>query len=163
MNSINKNQFLLNFFNTKSVICLMNKRLPATDVMQKIISFTDGKFNFKKFNKFLVYNIFDAIENNDIQWVDEIIQKDKSKINAKDDHDNTPLHRAAIQGRTEIVQWLLFFGANYNEQNKLGETPLDCAQQKGHTEIAQLLMIKKREQEEAWQIMFYDTDTDDEY
>ena len=48
---INNKEFARNFFNTKCIVCLMNKNLPEKDIIQNIISFADGKFDFKEFNK----------------------------------------------------------------------------------------------------------------
>jgi len=79
----------------------------------------------------------------------------------KDENGNTPLHVAAQEGQTEIVDilttepdcsglgnWLYsFFYAvtlpNKNEQNNDGNTPLHCAIESGHTGAAECLLQKK--------------------
>lgn len=56
------------------------------------------------------------------------------------DNGNTPLHIAAWNGYTEIVQLLLTAPAiDKTLKNKSGQTALDLAKQNNHTEIVQLL------------------------
>ena len=46
-------------------------------------------------------------------------------VNAKDEDENTPLHRAAYYGHKEIVVLLIAKGADVNVKNDVGYTPLD--------------------------------------
>ena len=51
-------------------------------------------------------------------------------VNAKDDQGynlETPLHKAAFWGNTEIIEFLIAKGAEVNVKNKDGKTPLDWA------------------------------------
>jgi len=49
------------------------------------------------------------------------------------------LHKAALEGRTVVVQQLLEKGANLEATNKNSSTVLQCAAQQGHREVVQLL------------------------
>ena len=51
----------------------------------------------------------------------------------------TPLHKAAAVGRTEIVQMLLAAGANAALTDKFDKTPEQHAKRMGHKEIAKIL------------------------
>ncbi len=50
---------------------------------------------------------------------------------------NTTLHSAAADGRTEIVQYLLGRGADVNAENRGGQTPFALAQRAGHNGIVE--------------------------
>ena len=61
-------------------------------------------------------------------------------VNAKGKNGWTPLHRAAIYGRKEIVELLIAKGAEVNaKDNRLRKTPLDVAIMRKHPEIPDLL------------------------
>ena len=55
-------------------------------------------------------------------------------------NNDTPLHRASLDGRTPIVKLLIDKGASVNITAKYGFTPLHCAAQEGHLAAAQLLV-----------------------
>jgi ankyrin repeat protein len=61
-------------------------------------------------------------------------------VNAKDDHEWTPLHSAAFNGHKEIVKLLIAKGAEVNAKAGNGMTPLRYVAQEGHKEIAELLI-----------------------
>ena len=63
-----------------------------------------------------------------------------SKVNALDNHDNTPLHLAAFTGHDEAITLLIKAGAELDVVNKNGDTPLDLAERQGHSEAARLLI-----------------------
>ena len=52
-------------------------------------------------------------------------------VNAYDDERRTPLHRAAADGRTEVVRTLLRNGARHGARGMLNETPLHAAAEQG--------------------------------
>ena len=60
-------------------------------------------------------------------------------MNGKEYFGNTPLHFAAYNGHTAIVEALITAGAVVNQANDYIETPLHLADQKGHTEIVEIL------------------------
>ena len=57
---------------------------------------------------------------------------------------NTPLHYAATNGRTEIVDELTLRDACINAQDKNGETPLHLASRHARTETARMLIQARR-------------------
>ena len=65
-----------------------------------------------------------------------------------DEYDQTPLHSAALNGRTEIAKLLLEKKAEVDARDKDERTPLHFAAQEGHTEIVEwqnlLLILKKK-------------------
>ena len=54
---------------------------------------------------------------------------------------NTPLHLAAIMGRTEIIALLLHAGATIEPKNTDGNTPLQVAELNKHKDCVQLLLL----------------------
>ena len=48
-------------------------------------------------------------------------------VYTKDDHEYTPLHWAAMEGRKEVAELLIAAGANVNAKDVDGSTPLDLA------------------------------------
>lgn len=61
------------------------------------------------------------------------------------DNGSTPLERAAYNGHTELVQFLLGIGANVKLSRPDKTTPLYVACQNGHSEIVKLLLSYKAE------------------
>ena len=55
----------------------------------------------------------------------------------------TPLHEAAANGHTSLVDLLVACGADINSRSKGGHTPLHLAAKGGHPEAAQLLLSYK--------------------
>lgn len=51
----------------------------------------------------------------------------------------TPLHRAAMLGKVDIVRYLLEKGANLHVKDLNGRTALDCAIMMQHEEVIQVL------------------------
>ncbi len=61
-------------------------------------------------------------------------------LNVKDDSGRTPMHLAALHGRTDIVQALIKAGADKDATNNSGETPMHYAAREGRTDIVQALI-----------------------
>ena len=59
--------------------------------------------------------------------------------NAPNNWGNTPIHKAAEYGYTEIVKILVPLTDNPNAPNNNGETPIHKAVLNGHTEIVKIL------------------------
>ena len=73
-------------------------------------------------------NIFQIIENNNINKLNELLKKDHSKINALNKNGLSPLHLSVIKGNKEIINILLLNGANPNILSvKKKQTPLHLA------------------------------------
>lgn len=64
---------------------------------------------------------------------------DVNSEGSRDKHSNTPLHFAALYGKTEAVHYLLDNDADRMRSNSLGLTPLRLALDHGHVETAALL------------------------
>lgn len=84
--------------------------------------------------------IFVAIKNNDLIKTKELIKRDVSVINLKDNFNNTPLHYAAIDGSPAIAELLLSKGADINSINTQLNTPLHLAIMNGNDEVSKLLI-----------------------
>jgi len=67
-----------------------------------------------------------ASVNNDKESVEELL-KAGADINAKGENGFTPLHYAVEQGNYNIVNLLIYFGANKSVKNEFNETALDLA------------------------------------
>jgi len=57
-----------------------------------------------------------------------LLQKDSELVSFRDDMGFTPLHSAAISGRSEIARLLLKYGADKSARSVDGETPFDLAE-----------------------------------
>ena len=84
--------------------------------------------------------IFDAVRNNDLTKVKELIEKDKTVIGIKDKSGNTPLHNASVSGYVPIVKLLLVNGADINAENLRMNTPLLESIQNGKDSVSMLLL-----------------------
>ncbi|PHZ08986.1 ankyrin, partial [Rhizopus microsporus ATCC 52813] len=58
----------------------------------------------------------------------------------RDNAGYTPLHEAALRGKTDIVRLLLEYNADVNSRGADLDTPLHDAAENGHTEVVQLLL-----------------------
>jgi len=86
--------------------------------------------------------IFDAVKSNDLAKVKELVEKDASQVNTKDEAGNIPLHHAAMIGSIEIAEFLLLKGSDINVQNTRLNTPLHEALNAQKTEMAKFLIEK---------------------
>lgn len=75
----------------------------------------------------------------------EILLKLHVSIDTRDRHGETALHKAAILGRTEIADVLVYNGAVTAVRNKLNQTPLHLAACRGHVDIVKKLAEDKRQ------------------
>jgi len=85
-----------------------------------------------------VQRMFEAVKQNNASEV-----KDSSlhwNANVRDDHNNTPLMFAAMNGNHEIVKYLLASGADPNALSEDGTTPLGAAALGGDEETVELLI-----------------------
>lgn len=81
-------------------------------------------------------NRFDFASDS-IEWLNDNCQLD---INHKDSNGNTMLHIAAEMGNRELLEYLLFVGADVNAVNKQGETAIFCVFHTFEAEVAEVLL-----------------------
>ena len=60
-------------------------------------------------------------------------------LNARDDLQWTPLHRAALRGNTDIARLLIEKGADPTARERWQNTPLHLAAVRGHTNLVTML------------------------
>ena len=86
-----------------------------------------------------------AAEDGDCSEVlDHFLLKLKVHVDTKNNYGNTPLHQAAINGHSDVVQHLLDRGAGIDTKDNDGVTPLRLAEGKGHADVVALLKSKGR-------------------
>ena len=82
-------------------------------------------------------SIYNAAEKGNIEVVKKHLATG-ADVNAKDEHNRTPLDWAAVNGRKEIVELLIRKGAEVNKN--FGMTPLHLAAAWSHKEVIELLI-----------------------
>ena len=70
---------------------------------------------------------------------EEDLLKAGLSIDEKDSDQNNLLHLAAMNGKTELIKWLIHFEVPRNASNRRGHTPLMVALQEGQLEVVELL------------------------
>uniref|UniRef100_A0A1B0DND8 Fetal globin-inducing factor n=1 Tax=Phlebotomus papatasi TaxID=29031 RepID=A0A1B0DND8_PHLPP len=79
-------------------------------------------------------------EGDNIERVEEILEKDPSCVKAVDRDGYTPLHRAAYNNRYELAQLLLKYGSDINARTEYKWTPLHSACKWNNAKVAALLL-----------------------
>jgi uncharacterized protein len=87
--------------------------------------------------------IHEAITKNDSAKVKELLKNDPNLVFSKDEDGFTPLHLAAANGHTGIVEFLLTTRAEVNSKDNAGSTPLHQAAAGQHNDIVELLLAQK--------------------
>ena len=85
-------------------------------------------------------DIFEAAGTGNAEAVRELLEKHPGLVSKKSRTGDTPLHVAAMNGRTEVVKLLLAGKADVNARNDYGVTPLHNAAGNGLTEVVALLL-----------------------
>lgn len=67
-------------------------------------------------------------------------QEDARRKKAWNEHQDTPLHLAALDGEADVAESLLLEGANIEAKNKYDETPLHLAAGNGKADVVKLLL-----------------------
>jgi cytohesin len=85
-------------------------------------------------------SILGAAKIGDIKLVEKHLSGG-SNVNAKDDYEWTPLHKAIWDGHMKVAELLITNGADVNAQNRWGRTPLDRVRrfENERTELTDLL------------------------
>ena len=100
----------------------ISKKNANKDLLKNSITRKEKSYNHSN------NNIFQIIENNNINKLNELLNKDHSKINALNKNGLSPLHLSVIKGNKEIMNILLLNGANPNILSvKKKQTPLHLA------------------------------------
>ena len=83
-----------------------------------------------------------AVAAADLGKVQALLNDDPDLVACRDKEGQTPLHKAAWEGRKEVAELLLANKADVNAKDKDGFTPLHLAASRGHKEVAELLLAK---------------------
>ena len=85
-------------------------------------------------------DIFQAVKDNNLVKIKELIEKDTSQLNLKDPGGRTPFHWAAANGNIEIASYLLSKGSDINNKNNSQSTPLHAAASVNNPKMAAWLI-----------------------
>lgn len=89
------------------------------------------------------FDLFIAALSGNIPLATQLILEKKANINYVTASQNeTPLHAAAQNGHTKMVNLLLEHGAKINMTDKYSRTPMDAAFIAGHIKLAEKLKAK---------------------
>lgn len=88
----------------------------------------------------LTHALLDAAENGHKDVVELLLARHPAGLNAVDDQDCAPLHRAAFAGHRAIADLLLTSGAAVDGPENIDWTPLHCAAANGKRDVAELLL-----------------------
>jgi ankyrin repeat protein len=81
-----------------------------------------------------------AAKHGSAEMVGEHLAADPAAVNAKGEHDKTPLHWAAEKNHLQMAKVLIQAGADINAETTWGSTPLQWAANMGSREVADLLL-----------------------
>ncbi|KAJ2322076.1 hypothetical protein GGI00_005970 [Coemansia sp. RSA 2681] len=82
-------------------------------------------------------NIWTATGDGDLARVEQLVEADKTLVNAKDQNGYTPLHAAASWKHPKILEFLIMNGGDVNITDIDGDTPLHICEDRA---CAQLLL-----------------------
>ena len=85
---------------------------------------------------------FEAARKGDVDAVGAMIARG-AKLDARDDHDDTALTWAAVEGRPEVARILLEAGADPDLRQYEGATALMLAADRGHLDVVRELVDAK--------------------
>ncbi|GEM_PF-6329485 len=84
--------------------------------------------------------LFSAINKNDLEKCQKIIQKDKSVLNLKDKKGLTGMHHSVLLDKSDITEFFCSMGADINTIDVEGNTPLHLAAKFNKSKIAEILI-----------------------
>lgn len=87
-----------------------------------------------------VVKLLNASADGDIEIVRKLVQRDGLNVNGQGALNRTALHQAAMNGKLEVVMYLLERGANKNAVGNSGETALHLAVLNGHRAVVEYLL-----------------------
>ena len=123
----------VSIYQSKNNINFNNKRenLELTQNSENTINNINPLDKSKDSNSIIhntTYNLFSAVEYNDLEKAEQILKSDSSQINELNDEGISPLHISVIKGNLKMIDLLLRYGANSNIMSeKKKQTPLHLA------------------------------------
>jgi ankyrin repeat protein len=72
-------------------------------------------------------SLFSACQNGIHELAVKILQQGSFIVNGTDDQGRSPLHVSCLNGHLKVVQALISFSADLNQNDNNGWTPLHCA------------------------------------
>lgn len=87
-----------------------------------------------------VDDIHEAARSGDIEKLKSLIAQDSALVDARNEEGHTPLHSAAMEGRIDVVMFLLEHGADADARNTADQSPLLYAAYTNHADIVQVLI-----------------------
>jgi cytohesin len=85
-------------------------------------------------------DMLQACERGDINKVRQLLEADSTLVNARGNHQKTPLHWAAEKNFSALAELLLAGGADVNAEVSWGMTPLQWAANMGSRDAAEVLL-----------------------
>lgn len=87
-----------------------------------------------------IADIIEAARRGDAAAVARLLSQDRSLVDARGDHDKTPLHWAAQTDQRELAELLIGAGADLELQTSWGATAFEWAATMGSVEVGRLLL-----------------------
>ena len=87
-----------------------------------------------------VAKLLNAAADGDLEIVRKIIERGQAQVDAQGALNRTALHQAAMNGKLEVVLYLLERRANKNVIGNSGDTPLHLAVLNGHRNVVEALL-----------------------
>lgn len=87
-----------------------------------------------------ISDIIEAARRGDAAAVARLLSQDRSLVDARGEHDKTPLHWAAETDQRELAELLIGAGADLELQTSWGATALEWAATMGSVEVGRLLL-----------------------
>ena len=87
-----------------------------------------------------ISDIIEAARRGDAAAVARLLSQDRSLVDARGDHDKTPLHWAAETDQRELAELLIGAGADLELQTSWGATAFEWAATMGSVEVGRLLL-----------------------
>ena len=81
-----------------------------------------------------------AVYHGNLNQARELLDRDSSLVDGRDDLGRTPLHYAAWRGQREMAELLIAKGADLNSKTDRGHTPLYLAVRKNQRTVVELLL-----------------------
>ena len=90
-------------------------------------------------SRWIDYPLHEAADAGNLEQVQRLLHSPNFHANMRDGVQATPLHLAALQGRLQVVEYLLQQGVTIDAANIQGLTPLYCAAEHGHAPVIRFL------------------------